>query len=120
MTVAVLTAAAVGLFGGIVSAFSPWAAMGVYEIVLTLAASVFIIGGYVFGIMVMRIGEVGFVSPFRYTSLIFALILGLAVFGEFPNTLALFGVSIIMIAGIYTLFRERVRKQAAPGESRRG
>lgn len=113
MTVAVLTAGAVGAFGGIISVFSPWAAMGAYEIALTLAASVFIIGGYVFGIMVMRIGEVGFVSPFRYTSLIFALLLGFMVFDEFPNTLALFGVSVVMIAGIYTLFRERIRKREA-------
>jgi S-adenosylmethionine uptake transporter len=113
MTVAVLTAGVVGAFGGVISMFSPWAAMGTYEIALTLAASVFIIGGYVFGIMVMRIGEVGFVSPFRYTSLIFALILGFVIFDEFPNTLALFGVSVVMIAGIYTLFRERVRKQGA-------
>lgn len=111
MTVAVLTAGAVGVFGAIVSAFTPWAPMGPTEIALTLAASVFIIGGYVFGIMVMRIGEVGFVSPFRYTSLIFALVLGFVVFDEFPNALALCGVAVVMAAGIYTLFRERIRKQ---------
>lgn len=114
MSVAVITAAAVGAFGGVVSLFTPWAAMGSYEIALTLAASVFIIGGYVFGIMVMRIGEVGFVSPFRYTSLIFALILGFMIFDEFPNLLALLGVATVMAAGIYTLFRERVRKMARP------
>jgi S-adenosylmethionine uptake transporter len=102
-----------------VSAFTPWATMGAYEVALTLAASVFIIGGYVFGIMVMRIGEVGFVSPFRYTSLIFALILGFIIFDEFPNTLALCGVSIVMTAGIYTLFRERVRKQGKPAAAGR-
>jgi drug/metabolite transporter (DMT)-like permease len=114
MSVAVITAGAVGAFGAVVSLFTPWVAMGLYEIALILAASVFIIGGYVFGIMVMRIGEVGFVSPFRYTSLIFALILGFVIFDEFPNTLALCGVAIVMGAGIYTLFRERVRRQAAP------
>lgn len=114
MSVAVITAAAVGAFGAIASLFTPWVAMGPHEIALIFAASVFIIGGYVFGIMVMRIGEVGFVSPFRYTSLIFALILGLVIFDEFPNTLALCGVVIVMGAGIYTLFRERVRRQASP------
>lgn len=114
MSVAVITAAAVGAFGAIASLFTPWVAMGLHEIALIFAASVFIIGGYVFGIIVMRIGEVGFVSPFRYTSLIFALILGLVIFDEFPNTLALCGVVIVMGAGIYTLFRERVRRQAPP------
>ena len=114
MTVAVITAAAVCAFGGVASVFTPWQAMGLYETALILAASVLIIGGYVFGIMVMRIGEVSVVSPFRYTSLIFALILGLIIFDEFPNTLALCGVAIVMGAGVYTLFRERKRKQAKP------
>jgi S-adenosylmethionine uptake transporter len=109
MTVAVMTAAAVATFGGIASAFTPWVPLAIKEIALILGASIFIIGGYVFSVMVMRIGDVGFVSPFRYTSLIFALILGLVVFDEFPNALALFGVSIVMGAGVYTLFRERVK-----------
>jgi S-adenosylmethionine uptake transporter len=113
MTVAVVTAAAVAVFGGVISAFTPWAAMGLYEVALTLAASVLIIAGYVFGIMVMRIGDVGFVSPFRYTSLIFALLLGLVIFDEFPNTLALIGGGIVMATGIFTLLRERMVARAA-------
>jgi len=48
MTVAVLTAGGVAVFGGVVSLFTPWAAMGIFEIALTLLASVFIIAGYVF------------------------------------------------------------------------
>lgn len=113
MTVAVLTAAAVCVFGGVLSLFTPWVALDLRQALLVLAASVLLIGGYVFGIMVMRIGEVGFVSPFRYTSLIFALILGLMIFGEFPNTLALTGGAIVMASGIFTLVREHQRAQSA-------
>ncbi len=113
MTVAVLTAAAVCLFGGIASLFTPWVALGVYEAALIFAASVLIIGGYVFGIMVMRIGDVSVVSPFRYTSLVFALILGLVVFDEFPNALALTGAAIVMATGVFTLLRERMVTRAA-------
>ncbi len=113
MTVAVLTAAAVCVFGGVLSLFTPWVALDLREGLLVFAASVLIIGGYVFGIMVMRIGEVGFVSPFRYTSLIFALILGLMIFGEFPNTLALTGGAIVVATGIFTLVRERMAARSA-------
>lgn len=113
MTVAVLTAAAVCTFGGIASVFTPWAALGFYEAALILAASVLIIGGYVFSIMVMRVGDVSVVSPFRYTSLVFALILGLIVFGEFPNTLALVGAAIVVATGVFTLLRERLVARAA-------
>lgn len=113
MTVAVFTAAAVCIFGGALSVLTPWVALDLRELALIAAASVLIIGGYVFGIMVMRVGEVGFVSPFRYTSLIFALLLGLMIFGEFPNALALTGGAIVMATGIFTLVRERMAVRAA-------
>ncbi|WP_439140376.1 DMT family transporter [Roseicyclus sp.] len=112
MTVAVLTAAAVCIVGGVLSLFTPWVALDLREAALIAAAAVLIIGGYVFGIMVMRVGEVGFVSPFRYTSLIFALILGLVVFDEFPNALALTGGVIVVGTGIFTLLRERMVARA--------
>ncbi|MEY3004965.1 MAG: hypothetical protein RLZZ491_2141 [Pseudomonadota bacterium] len=113
MTVAVLTAAAVCATGGVLSVFTPWVALDLRETALIAAAAVLIIGGYVFGIMVMRVGEVGFVSPFRYTSLIFALVLGFLVFGEFPNALALAGGAIVVATGIFTLLRERKLARAA-------
>lgn len=113
MTVAVITAAAVCVFGGVASVFTPWQAMGAYEVALILVASVLIIGGYVFGIMVMRIGDVSVVSPFRYTSLVFALILGFVVFDEFPNALALAGAGIVVATGVFTLIRERRVARAA-------
>ena len=113
MTVAVLTAGAVCLVGGVLSLFTPWVALDLREAALIAAAAVLIIGGYVFGIMVMRVGEVGFVSPFRYTSFIFALILGLVVFDEFPNALALIGGVIVVSTGIFTLLRERMVARAS-------
>lgn len=112
MTVAVLTAASVCAVGGVLSLFTPWVALDLREAGLIVAAAVLIIGGYVFGIMVMRVGEVGFVSPFRYTSLVFALILGLVVFDEFPNSLALMGGVIVVGTGIFTLLRERMVARA--------
>jgi drug/metabolite transporter (DMT)-like permease len=113
MSVAVLAAASVCALGGVLSLFTPWVALDLRDGLLILAASVLIIGGYVFGIVVMRIGEVGFVSPFRYTSLIFALFLGLAIFGEVPNALALTGGGIVVASGIFTLVREHQRNLAA-------
>lgn len=58
----------------------------------------------------MRIGEIGFVTPFRYSRMIFALIIGLTVFGERPDALTLLGAAIIIASGLYTLWRERAVK----------
>jgi len=58
----------------------------------------------------MRTGEVSVVTPFRYTRLIFALILGVAVFGERPDLATLAGAGLIVASGVYTLLRG-ARKQ---------
>lgn len=107
MTVAVITAAAICGFGGVMTLTEEWVNPSAANFLLLAAASVCIIGGYVFSILVMRIGEVAVTAPFRYTSLIFALVLGLVVFAELPNTLALFGAAIVVATGVFTLIRER-------------
>lgn len=55
----------------------------------------------------MRIGELSFVTPFRYTRMLFALIIAVLVFGERPDGLTLIGAAIIICAGLFTLWRER-------------
>lgn len=58
----------------------------------------------------MRTGEVSFVTPFRYTRLIFALILAVLVFGERPDAATLLGSALIVGSGIYTLARGNRRR----------
>lgn len=55
----------------------------------------------------MRTGEVSVVTPFRYTRLVFALILGALVFAERPDAATLIGSAIVVAAGVYTLLRSR-------------
>ena len=57
-----------------------------------------------------RAGDVSVISPFRYTRLIFALGLGFMLFGERPDAQTLFGASLVIGSGLYTLYRERRRK----------
>jgi drug/metabolite transporter (DMT)-like permease len=61
--------------------------------------------------MVMRIGEVGFTSPFRYTAMIWALVLGYLFFGEWPEPLTFVGAGLIVVTGIFTLYREARAKR---------
>ncbi len=107
MSVAVLTAASVGAFGGVMSFTIDWVPMDSRDIAYLAGSALFIIGGYVLSIFVMRVGDVAVTSPFRYTALVFALILGVVVFAEFPNGLALTGAAIVVATGVFTLIRER-------------
>lgn len=61
----------------------------------------------------MRAGDVAFVTPFRYSRMIFALVIGLTVFGERPDALMLGGAAIIIASGLFTLWRERIGRASA-------
>jgi drug/metabolite transporter (DMT)-like permease len=67
-----------------------------------------------------RTGDVAAVTPFRYTRLVFAMAIGIAVFGERPDAATLAGSALIVAAGLYTLWREIVRRPApsAPAAAR--
>ena len=104
-------------FFGLASLTDDWVAMDMRQMMLTLGASAMIIGGYLFSIMVMRVGEISFIAPFRYTGLIWALALGWLVFGDWPDTVTLLGAGVVVASGIFTLYREAqtgLRKRAAP------
>jgi drug/metabolite transporter (DMT)-like permease len=55
----------------------------------------------------MRTGEVSFVTPFRYSRIVFALVLAVFVFGERPDAATLLGSALIVASGLYTLARAR-------------
>jgi drug/metabolite transporter (DMT)-like permease len=58
-----------------------------------------------------RIGEISVVTPFRYSRLVFALIIGSLVFAEIPDRWTLIGSALIIASGLYTFARERRLKQ---------
>ena len=75
---------------------------------LTIAgAALFGTAAYSALTVAMRSGEVSVVTPFRYTRLVFALILAALVFGERPDGLMLLGSALIVGSGLFTLARSR-------------
>lgn len=54
-----------------------------------------------------RMADVGATTPFRYTRLVFAMIIGALVFNETPDLLTWLGAGLIVGSGLYTLARER-------------
>ena len=55
----------------------------------------------------MRTGDVSAVTPFRYTRLVFALILGVVIYAERPDAMTLAGSGVIVASGIFALTRRR-------------
>lgn len=81
---------------------------------LNTTASLQIIGAIIFGVaaynaltIAMRAGDVSVIAPFRYTRLLFALALGIFIFGETPDTMTLLGSLLVVVSGVYTLSQTR-------------
>ncbi len=64
-----------------------------------------------------RGGNAGIISSFRYSRMIFALIIGYFIFAEVPDTATLIGATIIIVSGIYTVWRETLLRRASLNEN---
>lgn len=73
-----------------------------------LAAILFGVIAYYALTVAMRTGEVSMVTPFRYTRLVCALLIGVFVFSEQPDVLTIIGSLVIVLSGIYSLVKGTV------------
>lgn len=105
-TIAFYAAAAVTVMGVLASLWQGWVMPSPSQLALLLLAGAFLTVGYICAVTAMRVGEIGYVAPFRYTSLIVAIIAGLLVFGEWPDLWTWIGSALVVGAGIYTIWRE--------------
>ncbi len=113
LPVALATAIAISGLGAVMQPAVEWAPVSASAWSLIGGASLAIIGGYLFSVMTIRIGDIGFVAPFRYTAMVWALILGLLMFGEIPDMPMMTGTVIIILTGLYSLHRERSVRRTA-------
>jgi drug/metabolite transporter (DMT)-like permease len=107
VTVAFWTALLITLTSGVVLLVQGWQAPTPRALLLTPVAAVCVVMGYLFIIRAMRVGDIGFVAPFRYTALLCALALGWFMFGTWPDMWAMIGSGIVIATGLFTLSRGR-------------
>lgn len=103
----------VTLIGAALCIYDGWQPMDGKTYGFLAGAAVLIIVGYVALIVAMRLGEISVVAPFRYSAILWGLLMGYLVWGDVPDLLTLAGITIIVLTGVYTFFREqRLYKQA--------
>lgn len=112
MMVALATAGGVTLFAALGALSEDWVIPSTGAGLALSGAVMLIIVGYLLSIMAMRVGELGVVSPFRYTALVWALVLGYLVFGDWPDAATLAGAGLIVVTGLFTLYREHRQARA--------
>src|SRR3546814_12097225 len=98
--IAFVTAVLTGAFAGLVALIREWQPLSTGSAGLLCASSRFLVFGYLFSIKAMLVGEVAFVSPFRYPILIWAIVIGIVVFGDLPDGWTLLGAAIVSAPGL--------------------
>jgi drug/metabolite transporter (DMT)-like permease len=115
--VTLVSIAVVGLISFAGAFVETWKPVDLMSIVYLLASAALVAGANYAIIRALRLGEMSVVSPFRYSSILWAMVLGFAIWGDVPDAWALAGTLLIVAAGVYSFHREaRLRR----GGSRAG
>jgi drug/metabolite transporter (DMT)-like permease len=112
VTVALTAAVTVLVMGGIGTAVEGWQPVGGREWLLLAGAAAALIVGYLTVVMTMRVGEISFVAPFRYTALLWAMALDFVIFGHVFDAFTMVGAALVVGTGIFTFWRERQLSRA--------
>ena len=119
LPIALLTAVAIAVMSGAISLTTGWAAPTLRSLAVLALACVFLIAGYLFVIETARTGDLRVSAPFRYTTVVGAVLFGLVVFDETPDPLTIVGCTLILGAGVITAHDDGRGSRPPPG-GRRG
>ncbi|WP_026623007.1 drug/metabolite transporter (DMT)-like permease [Ensifer sp. WSM1721] len=93
--------------------FGGWQPMSATSFAHIAGASVLLMLGYQTIVLAMRDGDISIIAPFRYTGLLWSILIGIIFFSETPDRWMLAGVAVIVGSGLYTFYRESLRSRQA-------
>lgn len=108
MAITFITAIITMLAGFALAATETLVSPSINAISQLAGASALVLVAYYCLIEAMRTGDISAIAPFRYSIVLWAMILGYLVFGEVPGGGTIIGSVIVIAAGLYTLHRERI------------
>ena len=100
------------LGGGIYSIYQGWGDANLQWYLWFIGLGGVLYCGYLFLIIGSRIGELSFIGPFKYVSILIALIYGYLIWGDEPTLAMLAGASLIVISGIILVSTEKQRNRS--------
>ena len=96
---------------GLATAPFGWVPVRAADLWVFALSGVLLAGAHYLMIESFRQGEAALVAPFKYTSMIWAVLLGFLFFGDWPDAWTLFGAVVVVLAGLYIMRRETLRRR---------
>lgn len=106
---------AVIAFGLVTTSVLGWKAVTGAAAALLFLNGILNAGAHFLIIEALRLGEASLVAPFRYSALIWATLLGLVIWGDFPDGWTLAGTALLVASGVYIIERAP-RAAPRPGD----
>jgi drug/metabolite transporter (DMT)-like permease len=110
IAVAFISLVALVPLGLALSAFELWRPLTSLSLLCCLGAAVALSIAYVLVVSAVRFGEISVVAPFRYSVLLWAILIQISVFRVWPDRWTLIGSAILVATGLYTVYREHKLK----------
>lgn len=104
--IALANACFVALGGIVFGLYQGFQNVELWQFGLLCAAAILLATGYMFMVATLRLGDLSATAPFRYSNVLFAILLGMVVFSEYPDAVSYAGMAFIIGAGIYAAHRE--------------
>ena len=112
LTIGAISAAGVAVSGFALWPLAPWTMPSMETAGYVIAAGTFVAAGFFCMVQAMRLGEVSAVAPFRYGTVLWAVLVGIVAWSEVPNLLASVGIVVVVAPGLVMFARERRLAQA--------
>jgi len=93
--------------GAVMGLWEDWVTPDRWQLLRMALAGLFLNIAYYFTITGLRSGDIAVVSPFRYSIILWAILSGYVFWNDIPDLSTALGALIIILAGVYTVYRER-------------
>lgn len=110
--ISLTTTVLVGLVSMGYGFFEVWQPFWRIETLYLAGAAVLVSTGSLCIVSAFRNTDIGVISGYRYSIVVFAVVIGYVVWGEVPDALAIAGIALIVGSGLYTMHRQRVRSDS--------
>jgi len=97
------------MLAGLATAPFGWVPLRGPDLWIFASSGVLVAGAHYLMIEAFRHAEAALVAPFKYTSMVWAVLFGYLLFGDLPDIWTLAGGSVVILAGLYILHRETRR-----------
>ncbi len=107
LIISISNAVSVTVLTGVFSVFQGWQGFSGLQLLGMVGAAACLSLAHYLLILATRSGDISLIAPFRYSGLLFALISGFLIWGDWPNLLAWLGIGLLVFAGLAMLRSRR-------------